>query len=496
MTADKVPAEADDGAGAIRALMDVAASGRDLGKALKLAEQRAEGCPAARYLYGLFLYTGTGIQQDRAAAAECFQLAAGAGCADAAAVTEELARNDQATMDRLLLLRFRGEQRDTAACRELFALYDTGKENGKPGPAKKDHASAVRWYTVCADDGDADAMNTVGYMYLMGKGIDKDKEKAVRYLKDAFEHGSAQAAFRLAQLYDNGECYTDPDLDRAVDWYQKSADLGYADAEYALAGVLLMQDSKYFNVKRALTWLAKAADQGHHESEHQLGLMYAYGSNGLRRSPPKAIKLLTAACEGGNQQAMVDYANLCFEGQALPQDLAAAAKWFQEAAKTYSGVAEYALGCMYGNGYYFKKDAKESAKWFQEAAEGGEPNSQYALGCYYYEGRGVAKDDHEALVWFQEAAEQGHPGAMAFLGMFKVTGKAIDQDVEGGLKLLNTAADNGYPEAQYYLGKLYKEGIYVAKDMQKARKLLTLAAKQGDPDAAALLDEIKQNRLQ
>ncbi|WP_400240104.1 tetratricopeptide repeat protein [Methanomethylophilus alvi] len=491
MTAD-TDIVAERPAAKIRGLMNVSGT-QDLKKACAAAEGLAGDDAESAYLLGLFKYVGKGTQQDRKAASEEFAIATGMGSQEASIVAEEIGRNPEDVQERLMDLRFRAECRDLAACREIFPLYDTGKDGkGCKGPAKKNHAEAIRLYMPCADSGDADAQNTIGYMYLMGKGVAKDRGLALRLLESAWENGCAQAAYRIAYMYDSGQDFEDPDLDKAYEWYVKASDMGYADAEYALAGIMFMQDGPYRNVARGVKLLIKAADQGQHEAQQEAGMMYAYGSNGVKRDQEKAVKYLEAACEGGVQQAMTNYANMCFEGQAVPRDMAKAAKWFTKAAENYDGMAQYALGCMYGNGYYFDQDDSEAAKWFQEAAEGGEPNSQYALGCFYYEGRGIEKDEKKAAAWFQEAADQGHLGAMSFLGMFKITGKDVEQDIEGGLELLNVAAKNGYCEAQFYLGKLYADGEYVKQDLAYAKKMLSLAARQGDPDAEVMLQQLKK----
>ena len=487
---EEVPSNSEGQAAAVRAAMD-AVSGRDMQKACALAEA-GESDPECAYLLGLFKYTGKGTAEDRRSAAELFSEAAAKGYGPAAIVSSEISANPEEAESQIMDLRLRAECRDTVACRKIFGLYDTGKNpDGTKAIVKKDHAEAVRLYMPCADAGDTEAQNIIGYMYLMGKGVQKDRDLALKLLKEAADHGCAQAAHRIAVMYDTGQNFSDPDLDKAVEWYTKAADMGYADSQYALAGILFMEDSPYYDAQRAEKLLVKAADQGQHDAEHQLGLRLAYGGKGVRRDPAKAEAYLEKACEGGVLQAMTDYANMLFEGQTVPQDLAKSAKWFTKAAEQYDGIAQYALGCFYGNGIYFKKDDAEAAKWFREAAEGGEPNSQYALGCFYYEGRGVEKNAKKAAEWFSEAAGQGHPGAMSFLAMFKITGKEVEQDIQGGLDMLSEAAKSGYYEAQFYLGKLYMEGEYVEQDLPYAKRMLSLAARQGDPDAEKLLEKLK-----
>ncbi len=484
-----------DKAASIRGLMGIGSADRDLDKAFETARNNADGDPESAYLYGLLLYTGSGTECDRKRALEAFTASSDGGFSPATIVKNEIGRNSEADQDILMDLRLKAESGDDSACKKLFSLYDTGKNpDGTRADVLKDHAEAIRLYMPCADKGDMDAQNTIGFMYLMGKGVPKNHELALKLLKSSAESGCAKAAYRLGYMYDTGQGDSDQDLDQAVEWYRRGADLGDPEAQYQLAGILSMKDSKYYNVTMSNAYLTKAADQNQIEASHQLGLMYAFGSNGVRRNAGNAKKYLIAACEGGYDQAMVDYANMCFEGQVLPRDLESAAKWFQVAASHFNGNAQYALGCMYGNGYYYTQDNAEAARWFEEAAEGGEPNAQYAIGCFYYEGRGIPKDLKKAISWFQESAEQGHPGAMSFMAMFMINGKGVEQDIQGGLEMLTKVADSGYPEAQYYLGKIYADGEFVKKDIPLAKKLLSKAANQGDRDAAELLTTIKKKR--
>lgn len=482
----------DNTAMAVRKLIDPGSADRDLNKAFETARSNADRDPESAYLCGLLLYTGNGAERDRKAAFEAFVSSSDKGFRPATIVKDEIGRNSEDVQDPLMDLRFGAEAGDPSACKQIFSLYDTGKNpDGTRAPVLKDHAEAIRLYMPCAEKGDPEAQNIIGFMYLMGKGVPKDYDLAVKLLKASADSGCAKAAYRLGYMYDTGQSDAGQNFDEAVTWYRSGADLGDPEAQYQLAMILGSNDNKYHNVTKCNEYLTKAAEQNQIEASYQLGLMYAYGSNGVRRNVDKAKKYLIAACEGGYDQAMVDYATMCFEGQVLPKDLESAAKWFQVAASHFNGSAQYALGCMYGNGIYYDLDNAQAAKWFEEAAEGGEPNAQYAMGCFYYEGRGIQKDVKKAVSWFQESAERGHPGAMTFMAMFMINGRYVDQDVQGGLQMLMELADNGHPEAQFYLGKMYSEGEVVEKNISLAKKLLTKAANHGDPDAAELLATLK-----
>lgn len=466
-----------------RLYMDVDSREYDLKKACSMFQELSvNGNSDANYLYSLFLFTGTVVNEDRAKAIELMSVSAASGNKDAIRTLNEI-KNSEKDTDSLIRLKFKGIQCDTKACAELFDIYDNGMKY-----VKKDHAEAVRWYTVNADKGEAKAQNIIGFMYLMGKGIPKDCEKAKFWLMSSAELGNADAMFHLADAYYQGINGFKPDLKNALKWYEASAAAGHSEAQHDLAVICTTMRRPDF--KKAATLFAKAADQGEKDSIYQLGILYAYGQ-GVPRDSHKATILLTQACELGHSQAMLDYANLKFEGEVLEQDLADAAKWFQKATDLHNATAEYCLACMYGNGSYFEKDDEKAAELFRDAAEAGEPNSQYAFACFCHEGRAIPKDEKQAAMWFNAAAEQGHPAAKAFYGMMTIAGAGIESDVKAGLDMIKEVAKAGFPDGQYYLGKLYFEGVHLKKNISLAKKYLKLAAKQGDPDATLLLEQLR-----
>ena len=322
-----------------RRFLDCSSTDYDMVKAAKAAEEgAANGDPDAQYLHALFMYNGAGgITEDRKTAEETFSLAMSGGSREATIVSMEFSRNEPEVMDKLLALRLRGEQKDTDASRKLFELYDNGKRC-----VKKDHAEAIRFYTACAECDDAVAQDTIGFMFLMGKGVRKDREKAVYWLKRAADNGSGSAMYHMGQMYDQGLCDTEPDLKNAVQWYRMGAEAGDMEAQFALGCIYSTPRIKYTNEREAAQMFLKAAEQGHAEAAYQIGMMSAYGQ-GVKRDPSVAVKWLERAAEGGFQQAMVDYANMSFEGQVIPKDLEKAAHWFTVAANRCNGYAQYAL---------------------------------------------------------------------------------------------------------------------------------------------------------
>ena len=174
----------------------------------------------------------------------------------------EIERNPEDVMEDLIRLRLRGEQRDVDACSKLFDMYDHGTS-----AVRKDHAEAIRWYTVCAENDDVAAQNTIGFMYLMGKGIRKNREKAVLWLQKAAQNGSAEAMYHMGQMYDQGLCDTEPDLGKAVDWFTRAADAGDMDARFSMGCICSTPRTKYTDGRKAVSCRITDATRSFEEAE-------------------------------------------------------------------------------------------------------------------------------------------------------------------------------------------------------------------------------------
>src|SRR6266404_407167 len=66
---------------------------------------------------------------------------------------------------------------------------------------QKDYATALQGFMVLAEQGDADAQLTLGSMFLKGRGVLKDPEKATKWFKASAVQGNAAAQFFLGSIY-------------------------------------------------------------------------------------------------------------------------------------------------------------------------------------------------------------------------------------------------------------------------------------------------------
>lgn len=128
-----------------------------------------------------------------------------------------------------------------------------------------------------ADEGNTRAMLGLGYMSLSPEKSRFKPEKAFELFSRASAQGEPEAMFELAKLYEKG-IGTPQDLPKALELYQKSADLGFADAI------------------------------------NDLGFLYYQGASGLPRDQARGVQLFLKAADLRHPQAMYNVAALIDDG--------------------------------------------------------------------------------------------------------------------------------------------------------------------------------------
>ena len=91
------------------------------------------------------------------------------------------------------------------------------------------------------------------------------------------EAGNARALYNMATLYRRG-LGVDRDRARAREMLERSAEQGFAEAQYLLADLLMRnRDADEADKQQAARWWLSAARQGHALSQYRLGLLYWNG---------------------------------------------------------------------------------------------------------------------------------------------------------------------------------------------------------------------------
>jgi len=146
-----------------------------------------------------------------------------------------------------------------------------------------------------------------------------------------------------------------------VKWYRRSAERGYAAAQYFLGISYAKGRSVTQDHDEAAWWYRKAAEQGFAAAQYELG----FWSEHSRQDRVEAAKWYRRAAEQGHSSAQNDLGLLYHRGRGVPQDYAEAAKWYRKAAERGSASAQHNLATLYADGLGVPQDYIQAYMWFR-----------------------------------------------------------------------------------------------------------------------------------
>ena len=90
---------------------------------------------------------------------------------------------------------------------------------------QEDYVEAARWFRLAADQGDAGAQFSLGFMYANGKGVPENDVEALKWYRLAADQGDASAQNNLGFMYANGRGVPE-DFIPAYKWWNLAAAQG------------------------------------------------------------------------------------------------------------------------------------------------------------------------------------------------------------------------------------------------------------------------------
>lgn len=211
---------------------------RDYSKSIKWFKRSADaGNPYGLYNLGIMYQYGKGMRRDNAAALKWFLKAAAksskTGATYAIAHFYEAGRGGlPIDIDEAIKWYQKTDAKDVkAGCMyRLGNIYETGKGN-----IKADTIEAMKYYQASADGGNATGMYLLGHVYELTQ---KTEEAALWYKKafDLFTKeivrwiDDSELMIGLAMMYEMGKG-TEKNMEKATALYKQAAELGNEDAE-------------------------------------------------------------------------------------------------------------------------------------------------------------------------------------------------------------------------------------------------------------------------
>ena len=323
---------------------------------------------------------------------------------------------------------------------------------------------AAPHFFKAANLGNPDAQAILGQMYLDGRGVVEDIDKAMYYFELAAEQGDLGSINILASIYWGGIP-------------------GRRNEEKAIKWTVMANKRRDENDWLTTTTRESPEFQFVYGKGLETGKLFA-------QDLPAALKAYLKAAQQGHIEAQVSLAHMYCDGRGTRQDYKEAASWFLLAAERGHPGAQSNLGIMYASGLGVDQDFNKAARWSMAAVKQGQPQAQADVGRLYLKGMGLNQDLTEAARWLLLAAQAGEPSAQVDVGMMYLNGVGLDRDFALAARWLLSAAELGEPPAQWIVGMWYYEGMVLDRDLEKGMHWLNKAASQGEENAIAYLREL------
>ena len=304
------------------------------------------------------------------------------------------------------------KQKNKFAQFSLANLYYYG--NG----VEKDLSQAFLWYQKSSAQGQPYASYAVAQMYSKGEYVSQGGETAQRYYKAALsgfleleskEQADDNLYYKLGSMFKKG-LGTDIDMDRAIDYFKRSAEMNNKNGLYEYGKALLLGEHIPQDKEKAVKMLEKAIKLENINSKCFLALEYISGEH-LDQDIDKGLAMLTECADSGDTCACYKLGKIYFKGEIVLQDLDKAEKYLLLAED--NEFTQYALGKLYLQKE--KYDVQKAVDYFEKSADKNMWSS-YQLGrLYLFGAEGLEKDKTKAVEWLTKSANDGNEYAQNML---------------------------------------------------------------------------------
>lgn len=173
-----------------------------------------------------------------------------------------------------------------------FALADNFLNSRNVGNRKL----GLIWLNKSAANANPQALTKLASIYMDGKLVEKDVEKASELLTKASEQNYAPAMVKLAYLaLENG------DKNKGLEWFNKAAQQSAPEVYLDFAHAYLEEKSPIHDPSAGFTWTMKAANEGFVPAQKELADLYQKGL-GVAANPQLATEWADKAAKNAKAQ--------------------------------------------------------------------------------------------------------------------------------------------------------------------------------------------------
>ncbi len=314
----------------------------NLAGAFPLLQEAAAGGVAAAYMpLGQCYAQGVGTTANAQAARTWFTKAEQAGTAAATVALADMDFAEQeypAAIERYRKAELLLNAQQCYQCAEAYLR--SAHHAANPADFMQ---QAVYYYSKAAGQGHAAAAVSLGTCCYKGIGCPQAVGAAIKWFTVAAEQGDAEAQFRLAW------CLLESAPEQAataLQWLARAAEQGNAAAAYDLAVCYLNGNGTAASPEQAARYLQQAADKEHPAAMRRLAFCYR-DATGLPRDIAQALHYFAKAATAGDAEAQFNYAWSLHHGYGVQKNLQAALALYLKAAAQQYAPAQDALHALY-----------------------------------------------------------------------------------------------------------------------------------------------------
>ncbi|MDI9409298.1 MAG: tetratricopeptide repeat protein [Candidatus Pacebacteria bacterium] len=356
----------------------------------------------------------------------------------------------------------------------------------------KNESRALSLFRMAAAQGDARGQYNLCAIYS-SSAVFKDPDLALKNCKLAAEQNYPAAEYALSKIYETGQGVA-VDKQRAIKYLKDAADHGMVTAQYEM-GVYLSRTTVKgkFDNAGIEKYLLGAARGGHVLAMRRLADFYliqsdnaAIEAQNLLNSdgavePPEMVEVvIDRTAQKNNTRTATPNTKKVTKSEAL---IGSAIEWFEAAGAKNDQPSLTKLCPIYDDQKTVYYNAAKALDYCERAANLGEVAVMAYIADKYHFGRGVPQNDSIAADWYQRAADNGDLAAMRNLGAMLILGLGRTADVELGVSLITKSAEAGNREAQLELSNLLLEGKRLKLNIPKGVEWLAKSAEQGLSEA-------------
>ena len=349
----------------------------------------------------------------------------------------------------------------SAKQKNKFAQYSLANLYYYGNGVEKDLSLAFLWYQKSSAQGQPYASYAIAQMYSKGEYVSQGGETAQRYYKAALsgfleleskEQADDNLYYKLGSMFKKG-LGTDIDMDRAIDYFKRSAEMNNKNGLYEYGKELLLGEHIPQDKEKAVKLLEKAIKLENINAKRFLALELISGEH-LDQDIDKGLAMLTECADSRDAYACYKLGKIYFKGDIVLQDLDKSEKYLLSAED--NEFTQYAFGILYLQKE--KYDILKAVDCFEKSADKNMWSS-YQLGrLYLFGAEGLEKDKTKAVEWLTKSADNGNEVAQNMLnhldnlentmlantifGLFANLSRCIEEDYTQKYKAVRRTVDS------------------------------------------------------